>query len=144
MLLRGPSLRTCSLVFPGTEVKAIVCSFSDLYFFPISSWVKIISFFWLLVLSWCHGFSKMIGRSYFVVMWASILSILGYILPGLMNLSLSTLYEWSLSQLFSIISSLPFLYCCSLVLETWNWGEWGNYLGPCCNSCDWLASSNCH
>lgn len=41
-------------------------------------------------------------------MSASILSILGCILPGLINLTISTLYGWSLTQPFSNTSGSPF------------------------------------
>lgn len=69
---------------------------------------KIFTLFWLLGFSWCCDFSKMIDRNYFAVISASILSILGYILPGLINLSISTLYGWPLTQHFFAISSSLF------------------------------------
>lgn len=50
----------------------------------------------------------MIGRYYFVVMLGNTLSMLGCNSISLMNLSISTLYRWSVTQISSTISSPPF------------------------------------
>lgn len=102
---------------PHSCARAFILSFSTVYFIKTSFFFFFPSVFvvgqniFYFLITWTSpgpcGFSKMIDRNYFVIMPANTLSTLAYILSGLMNLSVSTLYKWTLTQSSSTISGSP-------------------------------------